>query len=38
MFSLSYSTPCEPKGSLTFKKQPWSLGYHTDINGVKWDV
>lgn len=38
MFRLSYSSPCAPRGTITFKKQPWSLGYHRDVKGVLWDI
>jgi hypothetical protein len=38
MYNISYTTPCNVRGTITFKKQPWSLGIHTDVDGVEWDI
>ena len=38
MFNLRYSEKCEVQGELIFKKPPWTLGNHKDIDGRVWNI
>ena len=38
MFRLSSTQPCKIQGVIIVKQPIQSLGYHTDIHGIIWDI